>query len=200
MSEQDVADKAVKDYYQKKTLSAEKLQQLMDVAQLAEKKPAAEVVNWKNRWLMQRNISIAASLLLAVLVSFQWMNVAPTQQQLVASIAKEIAINHQKQFVSDFSEASYSGLSEVMTKLDFKLIDSERLKSKGFEIMGGRYCSLSGHIAAQVRLKNSAGEIFTLYQTSSHETFEALTEHVARAKGVDIEMWNEGGVFLGIAG
>jgi len=200
MSEQDVTDKAVKDYYQKKSLPAEKLQQLMDVAQLAGKKPDAEVVNWKSRWLMQRNVSIAASLLLAVLVSFQWMNVEPTQQQLVASIAKEIAINHRKQFASDFSEASYAGLSQVMSKLDFKLVDSERLKSKGFEILGGRYCSLSGHIAAQVRLRNSVGEIFTLYQTSSHETFEALTEHVARAKGVDIEMWSEGGVFLGIAG
>jgi hypothetical protein len=200
MSEQGLTDKAVKDYYQKKSLSAEKLQRLMDVAQLAEKKPVAEVVHWKSRWLMQRNILLAASLLLSVLVSFQWMNVAPTQQQLVASIAKEIAINHQKQFASDFSASSYAGLNRVMTKLDFKLIDSEKLRSKGFEIMGGRYCSLSGHIAAQVRLKNSAGEIFTLYQTSSHETFEALTEHVARAKGVDIEMWNEGGVFLGIAG
>jgi len=200
MSEHDVTDKAVKDYYQEKTLSAEKLQQLMDVAQLAEKKPAAEVVNWKSRWLIQRNISIAASLLLAVLILFQWMNVAPTQQQLVASIAKEIAINHQKQFASDFSASSYAGLSRVMAKLDFKLIDPERLRSKGFEILGGRYCSLSGHIAAQVRLKNSAGEIFTLYQTNSHETFKALTEHAARAKGIDIEMWNEGGVFLGIAG
>lgn len=200
MSEHDVTDKAVKDYYQEKTLSAEKLQQLMDVAQLAEKKPAAEVVNWKSRWLIQRNISIAASLLLAVLILFQWMNVAPTQQQLVASIAKEIAINHQKQFASDFSASSYAGLSRVMTKLDFKLTDPERLRSKGFEILGGRYCSLSGHIAVQVRLKNSAGEIFTLYQTNSHETFKALTEHAARAKGIDIEMWNEGGVFLGIAG
>lgn len=200
MSEQDETDKAVKDYYQKKSLSAEKLQQLMDVAQLAEKKSEVEVINWRSRWLMQRNVSIAASLLLAVLIGFQWMSVAPTQEQLVASIAKEIAINHQKQFASDFSEASYAGLSQVMTKLDFKLVDPERLKSKGFEIMGGRYCSLDGHIAAQVRLKNSAGEIFTLYQTSSHETFQALTEHVARAKGVDIEMWNEGGVFLGIAG
>jgi len=200
MSEHDVTDKAVKDYYQEKTLSAEKLQQLMDVAQLAEKKPAAEVVNWKSRWLIQRNISIAASLLLAVLILFQWMNVAPTQQQLVASIAKEIAINHQKQFASDFSASSYAGLSRVMTKLDFKLTDPERLRSKGFEILGGRYCSLSGHIAVQVRLKNSAGEIFTLYQTNSHETFKALTEHTARAKGIDIEMWNEGGVFLGIAG
>ncbi|MCF6323289.1 MAG: hypothetical protein L3J89_03030 [Gammaproteobacteria bacterium] len=58
---------------------------------------------------------------------------------------------------------------------------------KGFEILGGRYCSLNGHIAAQVRLKNSDGKIFTLYQTSSHETFDALTEHVQQAKGIDVE-------------
>jgi len=200
MSEYDATDKAIKDHYQKKVLPAEKLQQLMDVAQCVEKKHEADIINWKSRWVIQRNVSIAASLLLAVVVSFQWMNVAPTQQQLIANIAQEIAINHQKQFASDFSAMSYAGLSEVMTKLDFRLIDPKRLKTKGLEILGGRYCSLSGHIAAQVRLKNSDGKIFTLYQTSSHEVFSVLAEHVLRAKGVDIEIWNEGGVFLGIAG
>ncbi len=200
MSENDATDKAVSHYYQKKALSAEKLQQLMDVAKLVEKKPGAKGINWKRRWVMQRNVSVAASLLLAVVILFQWMKVAPTQQQLVSSIAQEIAINHQKQFSSDFSEVSYAALNQVMIKLDFKLIDPERLKVNGFEILGGRYCSLSGHIAAQVRLKNSDGEIFTLYQTSSHEIFDSLTEHVQQAKGIDIEMWSEGGLFLGIAG
>ncbi|MBL1261970.1 MAG: hypothetical protein COB33_015785 [Thiotrichaceae bacterium] len=200
MNENDAADKAIKAHYQRKALPAEKLQQLMDAAKLVEKKSEVEIIHWKSRWLMQRNVSIAASLLLAVVISFQWMNIAPTQQQLISSIAQEIAINHQKQFSSDFSGVSYAGLRGVMTKLDFKLIAPERLKSKGFKILGGRYCSLNGHIAAQVRLKNSKGEIFTLYQTSSHDIFSALTEHVERVKGVDIEMWNEGGVFLGMAG
>ncbi len=200
MSKNDTTDKTVKHYYQKKALSAEKFQQLMGVAKLVENKPEVEIINWRTRWAMQRNVSIAASLLLMVVIAFQWINVTPTQQQLIENIAQEIAINHQKQFSSDFSEMSYAALNQVMTKLDFKLIDPERLKVKKFEILGGRYCSLSGYIAAQVRLKSSDGKIFTLYQTNSHEAFDTLTEHVERAKGVDIEMWNEGGLFLGIAG
>jgi len=200
MSEQDTTDKMVKGYYQKKGLSAEKLQQLMDTAQLAKENPAEETANLKTRWLMQRNISIAASLLLAAVILFQWINIAPSQQQVIANISEEIAINHQKQFASDFSEASYAGLSKVMLKLDFKLIDSERLESGEFEILGGRYCSLKGKIAAQIRLRNKEGKIFTLYQASSHEAFEGIPDHSSQARGIDIEMWNEGGVFLGIAG
>jgi len=200
MTDHAPANEAIKSYYQKQNLPSDKRQQMIDIAQLPEQQINPESVNWKNRLLAQRNISIAASLLFAVIVSFQWTVTPPTQQQLVASIAQEIAINHQKQFASDFAETSYAGLSNVMTKLDFKLIDSVRLKEKGLQILGARYCSLSGHIAAQVRLKNSAGVIFTLYQTNSHETFKKLTAHSQNANGIKINMWNEGGVFLGITG
>ncbi|VAW83968.1 hypothetical protein MNBD_GAMMA16-1785 [hydrothermal vent metagenome] len=197
MTDHNPTDKAIKSYYQKQNLSADKLQQMVDIAQLP-KKP--EEINWKLRWQTQRNISIAASLLLATVILFQWIFSTPTQQDLIASIAQEIAINHQKQFDSDFTETSYAELSNLMTKLNFKLVDPARLKEKGFQILGGRYCSLYGHIAAQVRLKNNAGVIFTLYQTGSHEAFKTLTEHTTQANGIEIEMWNEAGIFLGIAG
>jgi len=210
MTDRDTTDEAVKGYYQKQNLSAHKLQQMIDIAQLpvqqgkgnrlAPKQVNPNQINWKQRWLAQRNFSIAASLLLAAVISLQWIVSTPSQQQLIASIAQEIAINHQKQFDIDFAETSYAGLSNLMTKLDFKLVNPARLKEKGLQILGGRYCSLHGHIAAQVRLKNSSGTIFTLYQTSSHKSFKTLTEHEQRANGIEIEMWNEDGVFLGIAG
>ncbi len=203
MTDHDSTDKGVKDYYQKRTLSADKLQQLINITQVPDitsLQIVAERVNGKQRWRAQRNISIAASLLLAAVILLQWIVAIPTQQQLVASIAQEIAINHQKQFNIDFAETSYASLSTLMTKLDFKLVDPARLKTRGFQILGGRYCSLHGQIAAQVRLKNSAGAIFTLYQTNSHDIFNTLTEHAQHANGIEIKMWNEGGVFLGIAG
>jgi len=183
--------------------SIDKLQQMIDIAPLPQQTRPDQIkeqFNWKQRWLAQRNISIAASLLLAAVISLQWIITTPAQQQLVASIAQESAINHQKQFDSDCAESSYAGLSNVMRKLDFKLVDPVRLKEKGFQILGGRYCSLNGRIAAQVRLKNSAGVVFTLYQTGSHEAFKSLTEHAERANGIKAEMWSEGGVFLGMAG
>jgi len=208
MTDRSTTDEAVKGYYQKQNLSLHKLQQLIDIAQLpvqqsnrpAPKQVNPKQINWKQRWLAQRNISIAASLLLATVISLQWIVSTPSQQQLIASIAQEIAINHQKQFDIDFAETSYSGLSKLMTKLDFKLINPSRLKGRDLQILGGRYCSLHGHIAAQVRLKNSSGTIFTLYQTSSHKSFRTLTEHEQLTNGIEIEMWNENGVFLGIAG
>ncbi len=200
MTDHYSTDELIKDYYHKQNLSADKLQQMTEIAQLKNQQTKPAAINWKQRWLAQRNISIAASLLLAAIISLQWIIATPTQQQLVASIAQEIAINHQKQFGSDFKAASYIGLRNAMKKLDFKLVDPDRLKARGLQILGGRYCSLHGQIAAQVRLKNDTGAIFTLYQTSSHDSFNTLTEHSQRANGVEIEMWNEGGVFLGIAG
>lgn len=203
MIELNSIDRYIKTHYQQQTLSADKLQQLINIAEVPNRDAdgsGTKQINLKQRWRLQRNISIAASLLLAAIISLQWLAAPQTQQQLITNIAQEIAINHQKQFNSDFAETSYADLSALMSKLDFKLVDPARLKAKGFQILGGRYCSLHGHIAAQVRLKNSAGAIFTLYQTNSHETFKNLTEHIQRANGIKIEMWQEDGVFLGIAG
>lgn len=200
MNNRNHTDDTIKEYYQTQNLSAEKLQQMIDIAQLPQQQSVSQERNIKQRWLIQRNLSVAASILLAVVISLQWLNPTPTQQQLVASIAQEIAINHQKQFDIEFAENSYASLNKLMGKLDFALISPEKLKTEGLQILGGRYCSLHGQIAAQIRLKNSEGVVFTLYQTRSDEKLKTLTEQSEHANGITIEMWQEDGVFLGVAG
>lgn len=203
MSDEQRVNQYVRAYYQGQRLPPEKLQQLIGFAEKAQNARAqVEYIpaGWTQRLKFQRNVAVAASLLLASVISLQWLIATPTEQQFVGSIAQEIAINHRKQFAVEFSGNRYAQLARSMTKLDFTLVDPVRLKERGFEILGARYCSLQGQIAVQIRLKNRSGVTFTLYQTASEGLFEKLAEQVQLTDGLEIEMWNENGVFLGIAG
>lgn len=203
MSDEQQMNRYINEFYQGQSLSQGRLEQLINIAEVKQMgRERAEAVprDRKGRLMLQRNVAIAASLLLASVISLQWSLSVPTERQLVANIAQEIAINHQKQFAIEFSGDNYTKLNGVMEKLDFTLVDPVRLKTRGLEILGARYCSIQGQIAAQIRLRNSAGVSFTLYQTTSAERFKKLAEQMQIVDGVAVEMWNEEGVFLGISG
>jgi len=67
-------------------------------------------------------------------------------------------------------------------------------------LIGGRYCSIQGGLAAQLKVRSKAsGKVATLYVTT-------LTDKLQRIKGqrvvqdnVDIHLWQQQGRFFGLA-
>lgn len=199
-------DSHVRDFYQNIELSSQKCQQLLEQAEwlmsetAQQKNPGLKnvLVNWINviPWpgrLVWSGATLALVFMLFVLSPIQQVK----EKEFL--IAKEIALNHNKQLDSDFVYDNISQLDEVMSKLDFALVESDLLKQKGLTLAGGRYCSIHGHMAAQLRFYDADNHRYTLYQVGMQKEFEKVRGGVLVVDGALVEVWQEDGNLFGLA-
>jgi hypothetical protein len=118
---------------------------------------------------------------------------------LSKAIAREIAMNHRQQLDVEFVANTFSDLGQQMKKLDFSPIMPDRLP-EAFRIVGARYCSIQGGIASQIQLTDTAGHYYTLYQTRLEPPLIDIKDEVFDFDGLQLTLWQEDGVFLGLAG
>ena len=116
-------------------------------------------------------------------------------------LAAELARHHNQRMNMDIESASLAEIRSYLERLDFPLIESSRYPDGEWEPAGGRYCSLKGRPAAQLRLRNrNTGRTLTFYQLlvprgmagfkGAYEGFE---------QSVKVEIWTERGLLLAVA-
>ena len=118
---------------------------------------------------------------------------------LAERTAREIALNHNKSLDLEFPFGNFERLRQAMIKLDFPLQAPQRLRNAGFTVLGGRYCSIQGQIAAQIRLRRDDGSIHTLYQTRLTPLLAGLTGATLSYDGVRVVSWSEQQQFFALA-
>ena len=121
-------------------------------------------------------------------------------ERIEIRVAEEIALNHYKHLPLDFTTSDFDQLTQHMTKLDFHIANSSKVNLKSFKLMGARYCSIQGQIAAQIRLQGENGKIFTLYQTKQAVNLKELNDIRLELNGLKIRMWQDAGLFFSLAG
>ncbi len=145
-------------------------------------------------------IGIIGTLALTCMIIF--LNIS--QIPITEKIAKEVAKNHIKLKPLEIQGDSIEVIQKYFTELDFSLINSKRYNNKSWQLKGGRYCSIQGFTAAQLRYKDSSNHIHTLYQV---EHFPELLSKIELpqeqekplihyAKGLTVKIWNEKGLLL----
>jgi hypothetical protein len=114
------------------------------------------------------------------------------------AIAGEIALNHHKQLAPEFQIDRFADLAAAMPKLDFALIEPDRIRTHGQVLVGGRYCSIGGSLAVQMRLRDQAGRDMTLYEfvVPAHAN---LSEQSLKVDDVVVDIWFERGIVCGLA-
>lgn len=113
--------------------------------------------------------------------------------------AQEIVLNHNNQLREEVVARDYPTLQIQMSKLDFMLAAPLRLAEFKLDIVGARYCSIQGHLAAQIKLRDANGRRYTLYQTPASATRAGIRDYESVVEGVSVRQWIEGGVFFGLA-
>jgi len=108
-------------------------------------------------------------------------------------------MNHNKQLASEFISDNYSKLAATMDKLDFIIKSPEQLKDSGYQLLGARYCSIQGRIAAQINLVNQHGESMTLYVTQLNDALSVLQNKSQSHENLLISNWHENGLFYSLA-
>ena len=140
--------------------------------------------------------SLAAALLLctSLIIFTGW-------SQDYQRIAAEIAYNHNSQMQMEVKSDVFDDIQHYLNRLDFSLIASEQLPANIWRIIGGRYCSIDGKIAAQLKVENREnGEVYTLYQAKLPEMLASDKElDSIVVDGVEVKLWKENGLLLGLA-
>ena len=190
--------KAVTDKLESYALSEEQLQQLES---LAEQAPVI-----KQQAMPVFRFAIAGAVA-AFLLAFALTPLFVEQGDVRERIAMEVASNHIKLKPLEVETSSIEGIRDYFEKLDFMPLNSRLVNQSGLKLLGGRYCSLQGVTAAQLRLSRPGSEnLQTLYQTEyikhvfkNMPVMEEGDEPVEiYVKGIKVKIWVEKGLLFAL--
>ncbi|MCF6282585.1 MAG: hypothetical protein L3J28_10345 [Candidatus Polarisedimenticolaceae bacterium] len=199
---------ACKNHYQQHSLSKGEVAKLMALQERLEPSAAAgsnsedPAANSSNRFPSAKNrnlLAVAASIIVIIYTTWIYNGY---DVDIREQVAEEIAYNHSKQMALEIISDDLKAVGAYLSELDFTLIDSTRVGQIAQRLLGGRYCTIQGKLAAQLRIKSSnSTSTHTYYQAIIPENFNLDgTTYSTWIKGINIELWVEDGVLLGLAG
>ena len=190
---------AIRNRFEDIELSESQLDEL--AARFAAEAPAAPAR--KPAWWQMP--AIAASILVLAIGGLFGTQVYQSHQDrvLLQAIAGEVADNHLKLKPLEVQGGDLPSVLGYFRDLDFQLLASPRITANsGDRLLGGRYCSIQGIDAAQLRVVAGDGTLSTWYEATlppdkltrvpDLDAGERPAEFVVR--GVDIRIWQESGV------
>lgn len=198
---------ASKSHYGNKTLSDEQLTNLLalqrqdlgdnTVVDSEDRKPQPGYVVVRSRTVSL--LAMAASLLVALGAFWLYQS---NSVDIRMKIAEEIAYNHAKQMALEVVTADLDAIRSRLSELDFRLVRSDRIAGPDWSLLGGRYCSIQGQLAAQLRVASRSGSApYTYYQALIPDEFELEDGGYSTwVDGTHVKLWIEDGVLLGLAG
>ncbi|MBL4772231.1 MAG: hypothetical protein JKX98_01050 [Alcanivoracaceae bacterium] len=148
--------------------------------------------------------AMVASIFIILIFSIFTTQINFQQDRLITQIASEVAKNHLKLKPLEVKSSQIAEVQNYFDKLDFLPISSLQFKRKNqVSLAGGRYCSIIGSIAAQLRYKKENGEIVTFYQTNYSDIFYGLPDItkgydpiITYARGLEVNIWIEKGLVM----
>ncbi len=179
-------ERLIKDYYAEAELSEGRVDAILAGAPPRATPPRV--------WYM-RLAAVAATLVLG----FGFLHFYLTERDTAMRVLAEIAMNHKKQLAVEVTADNFVDIGRALEQLEFQVPRPERLLA-GFELFGGRYCSIQGNLAAQLKLRDPEnGAVHTLYVTGLTSGLAGVADGTAIHDGVEITLWHEKDVFFGLA-
>lgn len=173
--------------------------EMLALQQLAQQAPAPKKA-LDSHWLYSLG-GLAAGLLIMVFALPLLTNPANDIQE---RIALEVLTNHLHIKPLDISTNSITQVQAYMDRLNFNPKLSATLSPKQATLIGGRYCTLQGTIAAQLKLMLPSGEIMTYYEAAyDQKVFGKLPKAENNEKplllekeGYTMRLWQEANLVM----
>ncbi|MCG8314740.1 MAG: hypothetical protein MI976_16145 [Pseudomonadales bacterium] len=187
--------------------SLDSLLQLQD--QVLSETPNVPELQPGNHYRRYSIASVIAFVCLAMVGSVFYFSHSDYSEQ----IAREVVHNHLKLKPLDVEAKSLPGVRKNLTQLDFALVQSDVLQTRYHmsdqQLLGGRYCSVKGIPAAQLRYQvadraMSRDSLRTLYQVPYNKELHGMIPHVDQGesatqvmmKGLYVYLWVERGLLM----
>ena len=156
-------------------------------------------VSRSGSWSRRIVVGVASSVTLALMVVFFLL---PNSAN-VQGVATEVAANHRHLKPLTIQSSSYQKTSAFFSELSFLIKESSLLDEQRWQLMGGRYCSVNGVKAAQLRLRDKRdNSVQTFYQVNIKPGyFEGIPDIrnnelplTVNIDGLPVQVWSEGGI------
>ncbi len=149
-----------------------------------------------------RFATVAASLLLFMLALLFTISVSQEKSpgSRIRRIAAEIALNHHKQLPPEVLVETFLELRDALPALGFPPVRPRSKEFGDLDLVGARYCSITGRKAAQIRLTDGAGVVYTLYEFRDDSSLADIDIARLDIDGVRVTLWRESGMVMGLAG
>jgi len=186
--------KAVQKHYTETQLSTEKMALLKQI------QGTNKVSTPKERFLSPKiwksMVAVAAMFILFLPLGLGLLNKNSIQNEILS----EVVYNHTRDMGLEIQTASFDSVKKYLSKLDFQLINSSFLPEDEWTVLGGRYCSIQGKLAALIQVQNKeSGVICSFYQSKIPEGFDPDSQMVEKfLDGVNVKLWFEKGLLLAI--
>ena len=179
-------DSLIKAHYRRQRLTEDRVEAILERAKPGR---ASERV-----WYLR-----VAALAAVLVAGFVFTHLHLIERDLTTRVLAEIAMNHNKRLAVEVAAADYDELQAAMDRLDFPIRPPAELRAD-YELIGARYCSIHGKLAAQVKIRaRDSGRLLTLYVTGLTPELANISRQDTVHDDVRIKMWSEGGVFFGLA-
>lgn len=184
-------DDQIRDYYAAQNPSAETIARAKQTirAGVPARRP-------RRAWM-----AAAAALVIAAL-SFVWTvagHRVRSPEQIAVAVAHQAAIGHNEKQELEFQVRECAELRAKMKSLDFTPVEPVMMREMNMHIVGARYTTIAGEIAAQIVYRDAKGVPCTLYEVRPVEGLArvALGEH--QIDGVHVALWKEKGLIMVLA-
>ncbi len=186
---------SVQQHLKSKSLSTKQLDQLLALQEKYYQQGSKSFNAWYKMTL------VASVLAMSVGLSFYFFSTTyfstPTIEQ---RIAEEVAGNHLKLKPLEISFNTMQGITNYFNQLGFSPVNPSFFTSSEQTLLGGRYCSIQGVTALQLRLMNNkTNKVQSLYETQYDQQvfkdFPVLAEGnkplTLYIKGMKVDIWVE---------
>jgi hypothetical protein len=143
-------------------------------------------------------IASAAALAIA-LTTLLWSaahRVVRSPQQIAAGVARQAALGHNEKQELEFRVASCAELQRQMKSLDFTLVEPAIMKEMNMRIVGARYATLAGEMAAQILYVDPQGVPCTLYEARPADQLARVATGDHQIDGLRVSVWKEKGLIM----
>ena len=146
-------------------------------------------------------MAMAACVVILFIVSLNFYLQQPTKIDLIAN---EVAMNHIKMKPLELKAETLPPLKDYFTQLDFSIVDSTLFTQQNNKMLGGRYCSIQGVTAAQIRFLTAEGKKVTLYEVGYDPKIYGELPMLSQGqqplfievKGISVKIWVEKGLLM----
>ena len=149
-------------------------------------------------------IAAAISIVAVALAAMQYGAFAPFTADVHQRIADEVATNHLKLKSLEVQSDDVVAVRRFFEPLNFSLIESSRLEDTPWRMIGGRFCTIQGKAAAQLRMHDDRGGMQTVYQVPYDPGAHREVPDVLRgavpltlySQGLEVRLWQERGLLF----
>ena len=124
---------------------------------------------------------------------------ASSPQEVAAAVARQAALGHNERQELEFRVRDCAELQRQMKSLDFAIVEPAMMKEMNMHIVGARYATLAGEMAAQIAYLDAHGLPCTLYEARPTDQLARIPAGEHQVDGLRVSVWKEKGLVMVLA-